>query len=78
MGDLEAAEMSLQRSQRILQDLDSEYEIAKVTILMAELAMAQNEKVDFDSLNAALKTFKRLGAKYDQHRIERTIQTGLM
>jgi predicted ATPase len=69
-NNLEEAEMSLRRSARILQDLESEYEAAKVTLPLAALAKAKGEAPDIVALQAARATFERLGAQFDLGRTE--------
>lgn len=63
---LEPAETMLQHSFRILDNLNSRYEIARVKITMAQLAMAmhQPEKAR-DYLTPAINTFETLDARRD-------------
>ncbi|MEE8567242.1 MAG: tetratricopeptide repeat protein, partial [Anaerolineales bacterium] len=72
--DLEQAEMSLERSVRILRDLESDYEAAKVSIPLAALAKAQGEDVNHEELLEARRTFERLGAQYDLQRIREILE----
>jgi tetratricopeptide (TPR) repeat protein len=64
-GDYEAAEITLRRSFRILDDLDSEYEAAKSIVSLAKLARLKKEKIDRPQLQQAERVFQRLGAEAD-------------
>jgi class 3 adenylate cyclase/tetratricopeptide (TPR) repeat protein len=64
-GDYEAAEITLMRSYRILNDLESEYEAAKSTVDLAKLALRKKEEIDRSQLHQAEQIFQRLGAEAD-------------
>ncbi|MFC1996127.1 tetratricopeptide repeat protein [Chloroflexota bacterium] len=63
--EIDLAEQSLQRSQKVLDELGSEYEAAKTTIALANLALKKGSEIDLDHLDAAIQTFNKLGAQAD-------------
>jgi tetratricopeptide (TPR) repeat protein len=61
-NDFEAAEIAMLQSQRLLDDLGSEFEAAKTRLSLTQLAIAAGKDVDSDLLQKAITTFKKLGA----------------
>jgi predicted ATPase len=66
--DFEQAEIALLRSRRILNDLNSEYEAAKTTLSLTQLAFEAGDPIDQQALRRATSVFSQLGAQVELNR----------
>ena len=72
-GQKKLAEISLQRSLRILTELNSTYEIAKTNVAFGLLWQNENPAAAKRYLQVAIETFRSLGAKTDLRHTENLI-----
>jgi phosphoribosyl 1,2-cyclic phosphodiesterase/tetratricopeptide (TPR) repeat protein len=73
--DPESAQVALRRSLKILSELDSEYETAITSMVLATLALESNPAaVDRAQLEQAIRTFEKLGAQVHLAKARRLVQ----